>query len=120
MIMKTLSIIMLFVVTTTYSQYKKVESFTSEIGTVFTIGQKFTVGEHSGDNNIYLYIHSRPNALAPTIYHMQAGFYGREYEVHTLLVEKRNPERGYILFKLGLVKYMVQIDNAQRSGEIIL
>lgn len=117
--MKTI-IILLLSVTVAYGQYKKVDSFTSKIGTVFNVGDTFVVGEHSGDNDQYLYIHSRPNALAPTIYHMQAGFYGREYEIHTLMVEKRNPDRGYILFKLGLVKYMVQIDNAERTGEISL
>lgn len=116
--MKHLVIVFLLGAVSAFGQYQKVDSWTSPDGVVISPGDTFVMGEASGQNDQYLYVHSKPGGLKQVVY-LRAGFDGREFTVKEVRVDKNNPKMGYLFFKYGLSTFMVQANKALEKGEII-
>lgn len=117
--MKTLLFLAVLLPVIAVSQYKKVEKWESLSGDIVAVGDTFTMGSASGQNDQYLYVHSKPNAFIEPTY-LRAGFDGKEFKIYQILVDKNNEKDGFLIFKYGLAKFMVQGNMALKTGEVIV
>ncbi len=118
--MRLLVLILFLSCFVTSAQYKKVESWISPEGEKVNVGDVFVMGAASGQNDEYLYVHSRPSGLHQGVVHFKAGFDGKKYKIHRLLVDENDGSDGYFIFKYGLAKFMVRANMALKSKEIIM
>ena len=116
-----LSLVLVFTIST-YGQFKKVDTYTAGDGTEISTGDTFELGLGSGQNETYLYITMKPDIVAPEAFPMKKGMEGRKFKVE-LLRELKNPIGGLtgatVIFKAGRTRYLVDLENAIRSKEII-
>jgi len=116
-----LSLVLLYAIGS-YGQFKKVDKYTLSNGTTISKGDSFELGRGSGKNETYLYITMKPDITASAVYQMEKGLEGRKFTVE-LLRELKNPIGGLtgatIIFKSGKTRYLIDIENAVRTKEII-
>jgi hypothetical protein len=117
-----LSLVLVFTLST-YGQFKKVDSYTTSNKTLISTGDTFEIGPGSAKDGSYLYITMKPDIAGPAAYTMQKGKEGRKYKVE-LIRKLKNPIGGLtgatIIFKTGKTRYLVDIENAIRTKEIML
>jgi hypothetical protein len=117
-----LAFVLLFTISS-YAQFKKVDTYTVSNGTTITAGDAFEIGEGSGQNETYLYINVKPDLTGHTVYPMKKGHLGRKFTVE-LIRELKNPIGDFrgatIIFKNGKTRYLIDIENAIRTKEVIL
>ncbi len=106
----------------TYGQFKKVDKYTASNGTSISTGDAFELGLGSGKAETYLYITMKPDIAAPAAFQMEKGMEGRKFTVE-LVRELKNPIGGHtgatIIFKAGKTRYLIDIENAIRTKEIV-
>jgi len=116
-----LSLVLLFTLGT-YGQFKKVDKYTASDGTTISIGDAFELGLGSGQDETYLYITMKPDISSAAAYKMKKGKEGRKFKVE-LIRELKNPIGGLtgatVIFKTGKARYLIDLENAIRSKEII-
>ena len=116
-----LSLVLLFTIST-YGQFKKVDTYTASNGTTISTGDAFELGLGSGQDETYLYITMKPNIAAAVAFPMKKGMEGRKFKVE-LIRELKNPIGGLtgatVIFKTGKTRYLVDIENAIWTKEII-
>ncbi len=116
-----LSLVLLFTIST-YAQFKKVDTYTASNGTTISTGDTFELGLGSGQDETYLYITMKPDISAPAAFPMKKGKEGRKLKVE-LVRELKNPIGGLtgatVIFKVGKTRYLVDLENAIRTREII-
>ena len=116
-----LSLVLLFTIST-YGQFKKVDTYTAGDGTTISTGDTFELGLGSGQDETYLYITMKPDISAAAAYKMEKGLEGRNFKVE-LIRELKNPIGGLtgatVIFKAGKTRYLVDLENAIRTKEII-
>ena len=116
-----LSLVLLFTIST-YAQFKKVDTYTASNGTTISTGDTFELGLGSGQDETYLYITMKPDISAPAAFKMEKGLEGRKFKVELVRVLK-NPIGGLtgaaVIFKAGKTRYLVDLENAIRTREII-
>ena len=116
-----LTLVLLFTIGT-YGQFKKVDKYTASNGATISAGDTFEVGLGSGQDGTYFYISMKPDISAPAVYQMDKGLEGRKFKVE-LVRELKNPIGGLkgatIIFKAGKTRYLIDIENAIRTKEII-
>ncbi len=116
-----LSLVLLFTIGS-YGQFKKVDKYTASNGGTISAGDTFELGLGSGQDDTYLYITMKPNITAPAAFQMEKGMEGRKFKVE-LVRELKNPIGGLkgatIIFKAGKTRYLIDIENAIRTKEII-
>ncbi len=104
------------------AQFKKVDTYTASSGSIIASGDAFELGRGSGQNENYQYITMKPDITAATVYQMKKGLEGTKFTVE-LLRELKNPIGGLrgatIIFKMGKTRYLIDIENAIRTNEII-
>jgi len=119
---RTILFLVLLFTIGSYAQFKKVDKYAVSNGTTISAGDAFELGLGSGQNENYLYITIKPDLTAPTVYQMEKGQEGRKFTVE-LLRELKNPIGGLtgatIIFKNGKTRYLIDIENAIRTKEII-
>ena len=117
-----LSLVLLFTISS-YAQFKKVDTYKVSNGTTITAGDSFEIGEGSGQNETYLYINVKADLTGHTVYPMKKGHQGRKFTVE-LIRELKSPIGDFrgatIIFKNGKARYLVDIENAIRTKEVIL
>lgn len=116
-----LSLFLLFTIST-YGQFKKVDTYAASNGTTISTGDAFEIGLGSGQDETYLYITIKPDIAAPTAFPMKKGMEGKKFKVE-LIRELKNPIGGLtgatVIFKTGKTRYLVDLENAIRTKEII-
>ncbi len=116
-----LSLVLLFTIGT-YGQFKKVDKYTASNGVTISTGDTFELGLGSGQEETYLYITMKPDIAAAAAFQMEKGLEGRKFKVE-LVRELKNPIGGLkgatIIFKAGKARYLIDIENAIRTKEII-
>ena len=123
MIMKrTILFLVLLFTIGTYGQFKKADKYTASNGTIISEGYPFELGRGSGQDETYQYITMKPNISSATAYQMEKGLEGKKYKVE-LVRELKNPIGGFtgatIIFKIGKTRYLIDIENAIRTKEIV-
>lgn len=117
-----LFLVLLFTISS-YAQFKKVDAYAVSNGTTISTGDAFELGQGSGQNDTYLYISVKPDITAHTVYPMRKGLEGRKFKVE-LIRELKNPIGEFrgatIIFKNGKTRYLIDIENAIRTKEVIL
>jgi len=118
----TILFLVLLFTMSTYGQFKKVDTYTASNGTTISTGDTFELGLGSGQDETYFYITMKPDISAPAAFPMKKGMEGRKFKVE-LLRELKNPIGGLtgatVIFKAGKARYLVDLENAIRSKEII-
>ena len=116
-----LSLVLLFTLST-YGQFKKVDTYMADDGTKISTGDTFELGLGSGQDETYFYITMKPDIVAPAAFPMKKGMEGRKFKVE-LVRELKNPIGGLtgatVIFKAGKNRYLVDLENAIRTKEII-
>jgi hypothetical protein len=116
-----LSLVLVFTIST-YGQFKKVDTYAASDGKTISTGDVFELGLGSGQEETYLYITMKPDISAPAAFPMKQGKEGRKFKVE-LLRELKNPIGGLtgatVIFKVGKTRYLVDLENAIRTKEII-
>ena len=116
-----LSLVLLFTIST-YGQFNRIDTYTSSNGTTILTGNTFELGLGSGQDGTYLYITMKPDIVAPAAFPLKKGMEGRKFKVE-LIRELKNPIGGLtgatVIFKTGRTRYLVDIENAIRTKEII-
>jgi hypothetical protein len=116
-----LSLVLVFTIST-HGQFKKVDKYTASTGKTISTGDAFELGLGSGQDGTYLYITMKPDIAAPAAFPMKQGKEGRKFEVE-LVRELKNPIGGLtgatVIFKAGRTRYLVDLENAIRSKEIV-
>ena len=116
-----LCLVLLFTIAT-YGQFKKVDTYTASNGTTISTGDAFELGLGSGQDETYHYITMKPDIVAPAAFPMKKGMEGRKFKVE-LIRELKNPIGGLtgatVIFKSGKARYLVDLENAIRTKEII-
>ncbi|MBT8187554.1 MAG: hypothetical protein KJO73_07690 [Croceitalea sp.] len=107
----------------TYGQFKKVDSYTTSTGKTIVTGDTFELGAGSGENETYLYITMKPSIASAAAYKMKKGLAGKKYKVE-LIRKLKNPIGGLsgatIIFKIGTTRYLIDLENALRTKEVVL
>ena len=116
-----LSLVLLFTLST-YGQFKKVDTYTAGDGTKISTGDTFELGLGSGQNETYLYITMKPDISSAAAYKMKKGKEGKKFRVE-LIRKLKHPIGGLtgatVIFKVGKTRYLVDLENAIRTKEII-
>ncbi|MCP4978554.1 MAG: hypothetical protein GY931_20605, partial [Maribacter sp.] len=104
------------------AQFKKVDKYKVSNGTIISAGDTFELGHGSGQNENYLYITMKPVITDATVYQVEKGLEGRKFQVE-LIRQLKNPIGGLtgatIIFKIGKTRYLIDIENAIRTKELI-
>lgn len=116
-----LSLVLLFTIGT-YGQFKKVDTYTASNGTIISTGDTFELGLGSGQDLTYLYITMKPDISSAAAYKMKKGQEGIKFKVE-LIRKLKHPIGGLtgatLIFKTGKTRYLVDLENAIRTKEII-
>ncbi|MBT8301430.1 MAG: hypothetical protein KJO63_08880 [Maribacter sp.] len=116
-----LTLVLVFTINT-YGQFKKVDIYTASNGTLISTGDAFEIGLGSAKEGAYLYITMKPNIAGHAAFPMKKGKEGKKFKVE-LIRKLKNPIGGLtgatIIFKAGKARYLVDIENAIRTKEII-
>jgi len=116
-----LSLILLITISAN-GQFQKVNTYTASDETIITTGSTFEIGLGSGQDETYLYITMKPDIAAPTAFPMKKGMEGKKFKVE-LIRKLKNPIGGLtgamVIFKTGKTRYLVDLENAIRTKEII-
>lgn len=112
----------LILTTITYSQFKKVDSYTLNDGSVISKGDVVTMGDPANVSE-YLFIVAKPSLAIQERIPMGASLKGGKFE----LIEVRELKKpvgglkgGNAIFKIGKTKWMIELDQAYEKGEILL
>lgn len=116
-----LSLVLLFSLST-FGQFKKVDTYAASNGTTISTGDTFELGLGSGQDETYLYITMKPDISSAAAYKMKKGQEGRKFKVE-LIRKLKHPIGGLtgatLIFKTGKTRYLVDLENAIRTKEII-
>ena len=124
MVMKgTILSLVLLITVGTYGQFQKVDTYTASNGATIAAGDTFELGPGSGQDETYLYITMKPDISSAAAYKMKKGQEGIKYKVE-LIRKLKHPIGGLtgatVIFKVGKARYLVDLENAIRTKEIIL
>ncbi|MGB5499501.1 MAG: hypothetical protein WBM77_11280 [Maribacter sp.] len=118
----TILSLVLLVTIGTYGQFQKVDTYTASNGTIISSGDTFKLGLGSGQDETYLYITMKPDISSAAAYKMKKGKAGKKFTVELIRKLKR-PIGGLtgatVIFKVGKTRYLVDLENAIRTKEII-
>jgi len=118
----TILSLVLLITIGTYGQFQKVDTYTASDGTIISSGETFELGLGSGQDETYLYITMKPDISSAAAYKMKKGKAGRKFKVELIRKLKR-PIGGLtgatVIFKTGKTRYLVDLENAIRTKEII-
>jgi len=120
--MKNIStILLLFAITITHSQYKKIESYSIDEELTVNVGDTIIIGEPSSNNSEYLYIYIKPSMVVAEKIPLGVGVQGGEFDIIELK-ELKKPvgglRGGAAIFKIRKAKFVIDLENALKTGEI--
>ena len=106
-----------------HSQYKKIDTYTINEEFIVNVGDELTIGEPSSSSSEYLYIYVKPSAVVAQKIPLGVGVQGGVFEIIELK-ELKKPvgglRGGAAIFKIRKAKFMVDLESAIQSGEIII
>ena len=118
----TILSLVLLITIGTYGQFQKVDKYTASNGTIISSGDTLELGMGSGQDETYLYITMKPDISSAAAYKMKKGKEGRKFKVE-LIRKLKHPIGGLtgatVIFKVGKTRYLVDLENAIRTKEII-